>query len=323
VTDPRQVRRVPRSPDSQPAEPPVPLLPVDYVMACYNVVLLIVWAPLVQTSGLAQLMMAVHGAGLLLPLFLPQLPARPTLVVRVLRELYPALWLVVFWRELGLHCLLVGSAANDLFVARLDRALFGVNLNAVWAPAMPAAWLAELMQFFYFSYYALAVGLLSYLLLSGRRETVRDATLRVGIVYVGAYVCYAAAPTVGPMLMSMFPRFAGPGAHGLFRALNDWLQHSGDAAGTAFPSTHVAGAVALAWLAWRHCPRPVAWAATVCAAMVGPATVYTQNHFLLDAVGGAVLGVACQGWLVPLLGGARPLAWPALAPRIKTEPETA
>src|SRR5215470_17333939 len=69
---------------------------------------------------------------------------------------------------------------------------------------------------------------------------------------------------------------------------------AGDAVGTAFPSTHVAGAVTLAWLAWRHCSRAEAWIATVLAAGIGPAAVFTQNHFVIDVVAGAVLGIGLQ-----------------------------
>jgi membrane-associated phospholipid phosphatase len=108
------------------------------------------------------------------------------------------------------------------------------------------------------------------------------------------------------MAMAEFPRFAGPGAGGVFRALNDWLQANGDAAGTAFPSTHVAGAITLAWLGWRHCPRWCAWLLTFLALLVGPATVYTQNHFVLDAVTGAILGLVLQGLVVPALETERP-----------------
>jgi membrane-associated phospholipid phosphatase len=138
---------------------------------------------------------------------------------------------------------------------------------------------------------------------------------------------YAIAPTVGPMMMPEFSRFGGEGAHGLFRILNDALQAAGDAAGTAFPSTHVAGVVTLAWLAWRYCPQWVAWLVTALAISVGPATVYTQNHFLLDAVGGAVLALWLQAGLVPMLDKAYRAALlqrlRRAAASLETEPEAA
>jgi membrane-associated phospholipid phosphatase len=166
---------------------------------------------------------------------------------------------------------------------------------------MPMGWFSELMQGVYFLYYALFVGMVLYFLLRRDRLVLRDVTLRLSAAYAAAYVVYAVAPTVGPMAMAEFPRFGGAGAHGLFRTLNDALQAAGDAAGTAFPSTHVAGAVTLAWLAWRYGPRWFACLVTALAVGIAPATVYTQNHFLLDAVGGGVLAVWLQWSVIPTL----------------------
>jgi membrane-associated phospholipid phosphatase len=279
----------------------VSLLPVDYVLALYNLVLIAVWAPLAATSDVARWMISVHLAALALPwLLLQAVPIRSP-VVAALREIYPMAWLAIFWRELGLHCEFVGSAHNDALVAWVDRRLFGVNLSATWAPAMPMGWLSEAMQCVYFSYYALFVGLVLYLLLRRNRLIVRDLTLRLSTVYGAAYVIYAVAPTVGPMAMREFPRFGGEGAHGLFRMLNGALQAAGDAAGTAFPSTHVAGAVTFAWLAWRYCPRRFAWFVVALAVLIAPATVYTQNHFVLDALGGGLLSLWLQWSAIPTL----------------------
>jgi len=291
----------------------VTLLPVDWVVAFYNVTLIGVWLPRAGESAVARWMIAVHAAGLGLLWLLARGPSLEWRLTRALREVYPILWLLVFWRELGLHCGLVGSAPNDAYVARLDQALFGANWSAVWAPAMPTGWLSELMQGVYFAYYVACPLVLLHLLLARGRDTARETTLRMVLVYTGAYLVYAIAPTVGPMAMAEFPRFAGPAASGLFRRLNDWLQATGDAAGTAFPSTHVAGAVTLAWLAWRHYSQRLAWLLSALALLIAPATVYTQNHFLLDAVGGALLAWWCQSWLVPFLTRSpAERRWPAL-----------
>jgi len=157
----------------------------------------------------------------------------------------------------------------------------------------------------------LFVGLALVLLMRRNQAITQELTLRLSAAYAVAYAVYAVTPTVGPMAMAVFPRFGGEGTHGLFRALNDFLQANGDAVGTAFPSTHTAGAVTLAWLAWRYCPRWVAWTATVLAIGIAPATVYTQNHFAIDAIMGALLGLLLQSYVVPRVReGAR---WPLRA----------
>lgn len=303
------------------------LLPVDYILALYNIVLIAVWTPLAATSDVARWMIGVHAVALALPLLLAFAGQIRAPLVAALRELYPLLWLAIFWRELGIHCELVGSAPNDALLAWLDRTVFGVNVNATWPVDMPAGWFSELMQGVYFLYYVLFVGLVLYFLVQRRRLVARDVTLRLSAAYAAAYLVYAIAPTVGPMAMAAFPRFGGEGVHGLFRMLNDALQAAGDAAGTAFPSTHVAGAVTLAWLAWHYCPRWVAWLTIALACAIAPATVYTQNHFLLDAVCGGLLALWLQASVIPALEGAHrsPLRQALRLPRTvpKTEPEAA
>jgi membrane-associated phospholipid phosphatase len=126
----------------------------------------------------------------------------------------------------------------------------------------------------------------------------------------------------------MYPRFVGENAQGFFRLLNDYLRASGDAAGTGFPSSHVTGSIGLAWIAWRHLPRPAAWAAAIVAAGVVPATVYTHNHFVLDSLAGVGLGVGAQAALEPVLlrlRAVRPAHFPRPRVRVlpRTEPEAA
>jgi hypothetical protein len=207
---------------------------------------------------------------------------------------YPLVWVAVFWQELGLHTALVGTAPNDVFVAALDRRLLGAHLNLVWMPAMPHLWFSEIMQFFYFSYYVLLIGVPAYLLARSGVQAGRDTVLRVSAVYLACFVIYALLPAVGPL--GAFPRFAGA-EQGWFRAVNDALHAAGDAMGTAFPSSHVAGAVTMAWLARRHGPPWLGRLAMALACGVVPATVYTQNHFAVDAVAGAALALAVQSYL--------------------------
>jgi len=296
--------------------------PVDWIIAVYNVVLLGVWLPLVPSDGTARWLAGVHLVALAVPVLLARTGERAGRLGRAARTLYPLLLLMVFWRELGVHCGLVGSAANDLAITTWERSLFGGVLSSVWMPAMPRLWFSETMEAFYFSYYVFLLAVPAWSLVRGDRASREDVVLRVALAYTACFLLYAVAPTAGPMFM--FPRYVGENAHGLFRTVNDFLRETGDAAGTAFPSSHVAGIVTLAWVAWRHLPRPVAFAATVSALGVAPATVYTQNHFVLDAIVGAAIGVGLQLAVAPVLawlGAPRRTGTRGLMPA--SEPEAA
>jgi hypothetical protein len=286
---------------------------VDYCVALYNIVLVVIWAPLAATEPTARWLMAAHGAALGLLWLLPRVNDDSHVLVRVARRVYPLVWMAVFWQELGLHTALVGTAPNDVFVAALDRRLLGTHLNLVWMPAMPHLWFGEVMQFFYFSYYVLLIGVPAYLLARSGVEARRDTVLRVSAVYLACFVIYALAPAVGPL--GAFPRFAGA-EHGWFRAVNDALHAAGDAMGTAFPSSHVAGAVTMAWLARRHGPGWLGRLAVTLACGVVPATVYTQHHFAVDALAGGALALGVQSYLTLALSrpgltmGLQRAAWP-------------
>jgi hypothetical protein len=53
----------------------------------------------------------------------------------------------------------------------------------------------------------------------------------------------------------------------------------------------------MAWLARRHGPTWLGRLAMALACGVVPATVYTQNHFAVDALAGAALALAVQSYL--------------------------
>ena len=305
----------------------MPLLPVDWLMALYNVVMIAVWLPLAATEPAARWLLAPHVAGLAVPLLLAEARRPLSRFGALVREGYPLAWLAAFWSELDIHAVLVGSRANDTVLAAVEQLLFHGSLAQAWQPAMHGVGFSEAMEGLYFSYYLLMIGVPIWAFLRARdREDTADVVLRLSLAYVVSFVIFAAAPTAGPMYL--YPRFVGENAHGFFRTLNDVLRASGDAAGTGFPSSHVTGVIGLAWIAWRHLPRPAAWVAAVVAAGVVPATVYTQNHFVLDSLAGLVLGVSVQAGLEPVLlrlRAARPtrLTRPRVRVLPPTEPEAA
>ena len=191
------------------------LLPIDGVLIVYNLLMIAVWSPLAWTSGIARWMIAVHTAALALPWLLWWAGPNPSRAVAALRLLYPLLWLSAFWRELGIHWEMVGSTPNDTLLATLDSRVFGTNLCVAWPAAMPG--LNEVMQSFYFLFYVLLVVALAAFFLSRRRPAVvQEVALRLALAYVGAYVFYAIAPTIGPA--SMDPQLE-PVSRGFFGAI--------------------------------------------------------------------------------------------------------
>jgi membrane-associated phospholipid phosphatase len=273
--------------------------PAEILVAGYNVLLVVVWSPLAAVSATARLMIAAHVAALCLAALVAAASRHGNQVSR-LRDLYPVAWLAAFWPELGLHWELAGTGRPDILLLALEQVAFGATHTDQWMRAMHWPWLREAMYAGYVSYYPLLAFTPLIALWKGSAERAREASLRILATYLCCFAIYALFPAMGPRaFLDMMP-VAQPG---LFESLAHLFHRAGDASGTAFPSSHVAGAVTAAWLSTRFAPRWWAVSALLMAAAVIPATVYTRNHYLVNVLAALVVVAAAQMLLVPALLG--------------------
>ncbi len=274
-------------------------MPLDWWLCAFNIAMAVLWAPLVPAHPTARLLLGSHLLAATLPMLLGWAPPPRGRPLRIVYDAYPLAWAAAFWMELDQHTRLVNTLRDDQALLSLDRAVFGVHLNQTWLATMQAGALSELMYLLYLSYYLLLVGVPVFLLFRGTEAQLREGVLRIVLAYLGCILVHAWWPTIGPAVLPV--QFPAPlGARWFFR-LSHWIANGGDSLGTAFPSTHVAGAVTFAWIAWRFWSRHVALAVTLLAVGIMGAAVYTQNHFAVDSLAGALLGLALQGLVVPLL----------------------
>ena len=153
------------------------------------------------------------------------------------------------------------------------------------------------MHFAYWAYYLLIVVPPIAFLLRGRSDALGDLVFRLMLTYLGCYLVYIVYPVYGPALT--LPRYAGPLTEGAFYRLVRATLGAGDSPGSAFPSSHVAGAVTIAYAASRSVPRWIGSLLWIEALGVLVSTVYTQNHFPIDAVAGLAWGLALQIAVAP------------------------
>lgn len=264
--------------------------PVDSLVAGYNALLAAAW--LVASTSPRAAWWAFLAAGIhLAACFVPAWRARRE-SPGIAADLYPLLALAAFFEELGPLLPLLHAGTHDAAIEALDRRVFGFHLNATWMPSMPYVWLSEAMFGLYFAYYALIYLPPLWLALGHRREALADTLLRLMATYLACYVLYLAYPVVGPRLTSepyRGPLTAGP----MYRLVHAVLAR-GEADGTAFPSSHVAGSVAIALTCRRWLPGVWARLTAVMAAGVAAATVYTGNHYAIDVLAGLFVASAVQ-----------------------------
>ena len=202
-------------------------------------------------------------------------------------EFYPMVALAALYAAIGAINTTAG-VAHDAAVQGWEQALFGGQPAREWIRAWPWPWLSALLHAAYLSYYAILASAPLALWASGRRPSARRTVL---IVMVTFYICYAAFlafPVAGP-------RYAFEPARNAATAvpparLTQALLDQAAAWGTAFPSSHVAAALAASLSAaqgWRVLGVVLLPPALLLAA----GTVYGQLHYAVDAIAGAALAL--------------------------------
>jgi membrane-associated phospholipid phosphatase len=179
------------------------------------------------------------------------------------------------------------AALHDARVLRWEEALFGTSPALTFGARWPAPALGTLLHLGYLSYYALIYLPPAWLWWRGRRDAFAAAVLAVWATFVACYVVFAWWPVQGPWYQWPAPATIPDGAA---RRLVLALLDAGSSRGTAFPSSHVAVAVAQTAALARVAPR-LALPAAVATVLLAAGAVYGGFHYGVDVVAGAALGL--------------------------------
>src|SRR2546425_6761544 len=203
------------------------------------------------------------------------------------RHWYPHLFFLFCFEELGELVHLVTPTWQDAKLIAFDQWLTGVN-PSLWLERFAHPALNEFMQFAYLTYfvYLLIIGGLLYY--QGDWKSYWSVMTYSAIGYVLGYVISMLFPVQSPWF-SMAGMWHGELAGGPFTALVNLIEKFGRVHGAAFPSQHVAGAVAALWGAWRH-RRRLFWVFLPFVLCMCVSTVYVRNHYLADMFGGMLTG---------------------------------
>ena len=203
------------------------------------------------------------------------------------RHWYPHLFFLFCFEEMGKLVHLFSPGWEDAKLIAFDRWLTGVN-PSLWLERFAHPALNEFMQFAYFTYFAYL------LILGGVLYYRRDAQGYWGVMtysaagYVLGYVISMFFPVQSPWF-SMAGMWHGELVGGPFTAAINFIEKCGRVHGAAFPSQHVAGAVAALLGAWRH-RRWLFWVFLPFVLCMCVSTVYVRNHYVADVFGGMVTG---------------------------------
>jgi hypothetical protein len=186
-----------------------------------------------------------------------------------------------------LPALMIGPV-HDPIVRQWEAAVFGVSPAAVLAGRFPNVALSELFHLGYLSYYPIIYVPPLLLHIQGKRRELVVTVAGLMATYAICFVVFALFPVEGPRYEWGNP--AGI-AEGPVRRFTLALLRTASSRGAAFPSSHVAVAVAQTVMAFRWQPR-AASVLVIATCLLAMGAVYGGFHYAADALAGAVLGLA-------------------------------
>jgi membrane-associated phospholipid phosphatase len=129
-----------------------------------------------------------------------------------------------------------------------------------------------------------------------RRQTVelRSFVFTVMATFVVCYLAFVVFPVAGPYYL--FPRPSAWFIDNVPARLVYATLAAGSSYGAAFPSSHVAAAVAATVSSFRG-NRALGLALVIPTILLSVGVVYCQMHYGVDAVAGAVVGGVVGGWV--------------------------
>jgi membrane-associated phospholipid phosphatase len=270
---------------------------VDLILAAYlSIVSIVATVRLPVNPGGWWLLLAHALFALLLFLI-----SRPGLgpVGKTIREIYPLLLLPALYSELDV----LNSASGrpyDAVVQRWELFLFGGQISREWWQWAPSRFWSTILHAAYLSYYLIISAPALYFAWRGDLQAVRRFVLVVIATFVICYLAFIFFPVAGP-----YYQFARPDPWFIdnlpARLTYDALA-TGSSYGAAFPSSHVAAALA-ATLAAARSSRRLGLLLTIPTLLMTVGVVYCQMHYGVDALGGILVGLLVTWGVSKRVGG--------------------
>lgn len=265
------------------------LTPTDITLAGYHLflaVLILVRGPV--TADHVWVLLACTLFGVLLVAI--RLNRNATRLGRLLHTFYPLMLFAGMYTALGtLNAALPPGQiqGNEALAQGWEMALFGGQPSYDLIRRYPSVLLSGLLHLAYFAYYPTILLPGPYLAARGDWTGARRVVGATITAFVLCYVVFALFPVAGPNWVFDHP--TGPVREVWSARLVYGILGLGSSVGTAFPSSHVAATFATVIAAYQV-RRSLGWVTLVPFVLLTVSVVYCQMHYVVDAIGGLVLG---------------------------------
>jgi membrane-associated phospholipid phosphatase len=234
---------------------------------------------------------------------------RPRGFAEFLRYFYPVLLFTGFYRETGeLHHMFFPEFLDPVLI-RIEEQIFGYQPSLLFMDRLPYLLVSELFYAAYFSYYIMILGVGIALYLRNRYQFFHYVSVVAFVFYI-CYLTYIILPVMGPrafyrdeaeyalppdVIPAEVPAYPESVQRGPFYQIMAVIYEHLEAPGAAFPSSHVAVALATVWFSFLYLRR-IRHVHLVVAILLCISTVYCRYHYIIDVIAGILTTLL----LVPL-----------------------
>jgi len=232
-------------------------------------------------------------------------------LLELLRHFYPLVLFSFMYKETGLLDSMFFQHHFDPIFLAMDRWIFGFQPSLVFMHTVPYLWFSETLYFSYFCYYLMIPGVGLALYFKDRETFIRYVTV-ISVLFYCCYLTYIFFPVIGPRSVvediSDFTRDVSVYARtydlstpesiqgGVFFEIMSYIYDNVEqSGGAAFPSSHVAVALATLFFSWQFLKR-IRWVHALFVLLLMTATVYCRYHYVVDVFAGVLTALA----LVPI-----------------------
>lgn len=224
---------------------------------------------------------------LILSLFAALLVIKQNQRIEYLRIFLPFLFIGYLYSETDVFNNLIFSEYFDRHLAVIDYRIFGFQPSIEFSKHIPSRLFSELMFFGYFSYFAITIGLPSYIYLRIDKKIGEKFASIIINSFLIFYILFSLFPVAGPQYYFSKELIQIPSGF-VFEPIIRFVQFLGERPTGAFPSSHVSICFMLLWGCGKLTPRLLFIIIPVSVLLI-LSTIFIGAHYATDVIAGIVV----------------------------------
>lgn len=212
----------------------------------------------------------------------------PTKFWRFISDWYVILFFVYFFEATSKVNQIIFPEFLDPFFMKIDQFIFGYQPALEWSRRLDGWLISEILHLAYFSYYLSGIFYLAVYIKDQRKFRLYAFVL--AFTFFLCYLTYNVLPVVGGRYLPGMMELTQTYRYGPFTRIMAFIYNKSPHLGGAFPSSHVAIAVAVNLSAFDF-NKKLGWIILTPVILLIISTVYCHYHYFIDTIFGLFYGI--------------------------------